>query len=63
MEYKTQFNETRKNIANYFKDKSKVKEWAFSSDLVFTVFDFFMERLELVKVCDGFFSKDSIIKR
>ncbi|XP_066917361.1 dynein beta chain, ciliary-like [Clytia hemisphaerica] len=49
MEFKTQFHETRKHIANYFKDKSKVKEWAFSTDLVFTVFDFFMERLGLVK--------------
>ena len=49
-EYKTQFHETRRNIASFFKEKSKVIEWAFSSDLVFTSFDFFMDRLHLVKV-------------
>ena len=49
-EYKLQFENTRNNIDSYFKDGAKVIKWEFSSDLVFTRFDQFIQRLELVQV-------------
>ena len=49
-EFKIQFENTRNSIDKYFKDPEKVKKWEFSNDLVFTRYDQFVKRLELIEV-------------
>ena len=48
--YKSNFEITRNNIANYFKNGKKVKKWEFSNTLVFARYDLFIDRLELIQV-------------
>ena len=47
-EFKVQFENLRNSIGTYFKTDVPVKRWEFSSDLVFTRYDQFIKRLELV---------------
>ena len=49
-EYKAQFENTRNSIDKFFKNDEPVKKWEFSNDLVFTRFDQFIKRVELVEV-------------
>ena len=50
-EYKTEFENTRNSIDKFFKEDNPVKKWEFSNDLVFTRFDQFLKRVQLVEVC------------
>lgn len=49
-EYKSQFENTRNTISKYFKDDRPVKKWEFANDLVFTRYDQFIKRVELIEV-------------
>lgn len=48
-EFKSQFETLRNSIEGYFKPGAVVKRWEFASDLVFTHYDHFIKRLQLVK--------------
>ncbi|XP_047143157.1 dynein beta chain, ciliary isoform X1 [Hydra vulgaris] len=48
-EYKIQFENTRNILPSYFKDEQPIKKWEFASDLVFTRYDLFINRLKLVQ--------------
>ena len=50
-QYKTEFENTRNSIDKFFKNDLPVKKWEFSNDLVFTRYDQFLERVQLVEVC------------
>lgn len=49
-EYKDQFENTRNQIQTFFKPDIPFKQWEFSSDLVFTRYDQFIKRLNLIQV-------------
>ncbi len=49
-EYKAQFENTRNTIEKYFAKDAPVKKWEFSNDLVFTRYDQFIKRIELIEV-------------
>lgn len=48
-EYKDQFENTRNQIQTFFKPDIPFKKWEFSSDLVFTRYDQFIKRLNLIQ--------------
>jgi len=48
-QYKTEFENTRNSIDKFFKNDLPVKKWEFSNDLVFTRYDQFLERVQLVE--------------
>ena len=48
--FKQKYEECRANIKNFFKGDAEVKEWEFAPQLVFSRFDLYVERVEIVKV-------------
>jgi dynein heavy chain len=52
--YEKAYENHKEKVASYFKDGMPVREWEFSRKLVFARWDKFMERMNMIRVCDSF---------
>ena len=48
--FRNTYNDHKEKMASYFKDGAEPCEWEFSSDLVFSRYEKFTERVQTVKV-------------
>ena len=49
--FRNTYNDHKEKLTSYFKDGATPREWEFSSDLVFSRYEKFTERVQTVKVC------------
>lgn len=60
--FKEIFNDRRKSLNQYQRNGTEVKPWDFSPVLVFAGLDRFIERLKLLEVSEGLFTKSRAIR-